>query len=753
MSSLAETINTPQQHPGVSEEYIDLREYIITLYESRRLIAITTLITLLGALAYLWVATPVYKADAVVQVEEKNPEMGELEGLSTFLVGQAQTPAEVEILKTRAVLSGVVQQLNLDTVASPHYFPIIGAAIARKQQEQEAGSSSDNSFLSVLLGVFGRSYAWQGEHIRIGHLAVPDHMLQKSLKLVVTTPNTYELFDENGQFIMAGRVGQSAKVAEGSLSGTELHVTELTAKPGTHFDLQKFHQVIALEKLRESLRIAERGRQTGILVIELEGTDPNRIADTVNAVAASYLRQHVERRSQEASKMLEFLDSQLPYLKTRADTAEHALQEHRAKTGSIDLTLEAEQILNKSTDVEKQISELKLQEPEVQRKFTSNHPARKALEQQLKQLYAMRVSLEKELKALPGPELEALKLARDAKVANELYVMLLNEAQELRVAKAGTLGNVHILDWAIVPIEPVKPKKGLTTAMGLALGLLTGILLAFLRASLTKTVDDPDQVERQTGLTVYISVPHSDAQERIAKRRQKNAQLQLLCVKHKHDYALESLRSLRTSLQIAVAKSRNNIICISGPSPQVGKSFVCANLAQIFSEANKRTLLIDADMRKGYLHQYFSVDRTNGLSRVISKDIDLEFALHETGHDHLDFLSSGSVPYNPSELLLSTKFSELLAEVSRCYDTVIIDTPPVLAVTDAAIIASHAGTNLLVLRSGTHSMKEIERTLKRFMQNGIVANGFIFNDVSTRARIYSYGKYFKYGEHYQYDYR
>lgn len=753
MSIAAQPFNTPPLDPWCAVHAIDIRDHITILFESRRLIASTTLFALICAITYLWVATPIYQADAVIQVEEKAGPSSEIEALSSFLVSEANTPAEIEILKTRKILSTVVEQLSLATVATPHYFPLVGAAIARHQQDLKPNTSSEPPVAIKLLRLLGNGYAWSTERISVSRLSVPPDLIGKPLTFVAGDDGQYDLFDEEAQHILRGRVGQAAEVETGAFSGTELYVGELLAQPGTRFKLLKLHNISAIKELKDKLTISEQGRQTGIIVVRLEGADPNQVADTVNAVVDNYVRQHVERRSEEASKMLAFLDSQLPDLKGKADSTEQALQEHRAKTGSIDLTLEAQQILNKAADVEKGISELKLQEPELQRKFTSNHPARKALEQQLTQLYALRNSLEQELKDLPGTEWETLKLARDAKVANELYTMLLNEAQELRIAKAGTVGNVRILDRAFVPMKPVKPRKMLSLVLVPLLGIIVGTILAFLRRGFTKATDDPDQLERQLGLPVYVSIPHSELAAKQEKSRRHGQPLQLISLSDKKDYTLESLRSLRTSLQFSSMSASNNLVCVSGPSPQVGKSFVCANLATLLGESGKRILLIDADMRKGYLHNYFAIDRADGLSDVLRGRIDIKTALRKTQIEKLDFLPNGIPPSNPAELLLSERFAEMLEDVSAGYDTVVIDTPPLLAVTDPAIVAKHAGTNLIVLRSGTHPLKEIEQSLKRIRQIGGVPSGFIFNDVPHQPRVYGRNKLSLNSYYYQYDYR
>ena len=189
---------------------------------------------------------------------------------------------------------------------------------------------------------------------------------------------------------------------------------------------------------------------------------------------------------------------------------------------------------------------------------------------------------------------------------------------------------------------------------------------------------------------------------------------------------------------------------ISGPSPLVGKTFVSANLAAVIAQAGQRVLLIDVDMRKGYLHKVLRVSAKHGLSDLLVKRCDLKAAIHKTGIENFDVIGRGQIPPNPSELLMHANFSALLEQVSGLYDLVILDTPPLLAVTDAAIVGRLAGTNLIVTRFGMNPAREIELTRRRFAQNGIQLKGVIFNGVKRRASA-KYG-YSNYG-YYHYDYK
>jgi tyrosine-protein kinase Etk/Wzc len=306
---------------------------------------------------------------------------------------------------------------------------------------------------------------------------------------------------------------------------------------------------------------------------------------------------------------------------------------------------------------------------------------------------------DKQIERLPETQQVILRLSRDVKVNTELYTTLLNNAQTLRVAKAGTVGNVRIIDEAVPPTEPIKPKKPLIVAVSLILGLIIGVVWVFIRKALHRGIEDPDQIEKHLNIPVYATIPHSDDQAKFSEKLKKLGSLQanptvILALENKEDLAIESLRSLRTTLHFAFLEAQNNIIMITGPSPGVGKTFVSTNLAVVLADAGKKILLIDGDMRKGFINKSLGLERENGLSDLISNSITLGEAIHPIAAANIDFIPTGSIPPNPSELLLHERFGQLLGTLSKKYDHIIIDSPPILAVTDACIIGRMASATL-----------------------------------------------------------
>ncbi|MFQ5356405.1 MAG: polysaccharide biosynthesis tyrosine autokinase [Mariprofundaceae bacterium] len=729
------------------EDEIDLADYLAIIIESKWLIAITAGVIFLAGLSYALLATPIFSADALVQVEQEGKGIGPLEDLNTALTGETPAEAEIEIIRSRSVVGKAVKQLKLDISSSPHYFPFFGQSFARSHDGSEPAAA--------LWGL--NSFAWGGERLQIDRLTVPKYLEGKDLTLVAGMVGKYRLLDPDGKEITQGTVGKTASVRlsspETGEKRVDIYISELVARPGTRFDIMKHSWLQTVADLQTVLAVSEKGRKTGILELSMQNADPQQAMVIINAITNVYLRQNVERKSAEAEKTLKFLNTQLPKLRTELDVAEENLNEYRAKHGSIDLNLEMQSMLDKGAELETLISGLLLERAELKQRFRAEHPKLQALESKLTRLRSKESRLNKKVQLLPETQQDLLKLRRNSLVKTQLYTLLLNKSQELKVVKAGTVGNVRIIDYAVEPEKPVKPKKSLIAALSLVCGLILGVLLAFVRKSLQQGVEDPGEIERKLGLPTFAILPRSEKQfELSALLQKKSKEHSILALHDRKDPTIESLRSLRTNLHFALMEAENNIVAISGPSPSVGKSFVSVNFAHVLGDSGKKVLLVDGDLRKGHLHQYFGMARSPGLSEIVSGQVKPSDAIRRTSDANVSFLTTGALPPNPSELLMNENFRNLIIAASKQFDLVLIDTPPILAVTDAALIGSIAGTTFLLVRHGVNPIREIDLANKRLAQSNIKVEGIIYNDIQRRQGHYGYGKYARYGT-YQYEYK
>lgn len=725
--------------PGPPEDEIDLVHYLDVLLASRWMIASIAGVVLALGVAYAFLARPVYQADILVQVED-NPNSAKslLGDVSSLFDVKAEATAEIEIIRSRMVVGKAVDNLHLYISAKPSYFPFVGAWIASRAK----GLSEPG-----LLGF--RGYAWAKESINVDLFDVPESLEGEKFELVTLGEGRYRLEQGSLDKPLEGRVGEPLQ-AEQNVGSISLLVTDLRAKPGIVFNLVRASRLQTLETLQDQLKIAEKGKQSGIIGASLDGTNPVLTASILNDIGEEYVAQNIKRKAAEAEKSLVFLGDLLPQLKSELERAEVKYNEMRNKRNTFNLSEEGKAFLQESVTTETGLLELKQKRTELLTRFTATHPSIQALDQQIATLNAKVGGMAARLQTFPNVEQETLRLMRDVQVNNDLYVGLLNNMQQLKLVKAGKVGNVRLLDNAPIPEEPIKPKKSLTIALAAILGLLVGVITAFVRNALYGGITDSQDIEQHTGLSVYATVPLSVAQSALTEEiRQRKRGKFLLADRNPNEPSIESLRSLRTALQFAMLDADNNRVLLTGPTPGVGKSFISANLSVVMATGGKRVLLIDADMRKGHLNQYFGKDRANGLSDVLIGKVGFDQAVHRSVFENLDFLSTGGLPPNPAELLLNERMVKLLQEVGDQYDLVLIDTPPVLAVSDTAILAARCGTVFLVTRFEKTTIGEVTESAKQLRQANADVNGVVFNGLDPNAYRYGYGS--KYGR-YRYAY-
>ncbi|GLH43580.1 polysaccharide biosynthesis tyrosine autokinase [Pseudomonas atacamensis] len=711
------------------QDSIDLLGIFGSLIDQKWLIGALTGAFMVTGVAYAVLATPVYLANALVQVEPKKNDMLGFSDLNSMLGGQSPSVTEIGIIKSRAVIGKTVDDLRLDIDVTPNTFPLIGGFLSRRYR-----GDSETSVAPPRFGL--NSYAWGGERLEFNRLQLPKDLLGKKLTLIAGEQQRFELFDENDNLLAEGVAGEAF-----ANDGVEGQIAHLSANPGTRFQVVRNPRIVTIQGYQDALDISEQGKESGIIRLALASSDAAEAVKILNKIASLYVEQNVRRTSAEAAQSLAFLQSQLPQVKRDLAKASDALNAYQTHGKTVNISLETQSVLGQSVALETRISELKMQQAELDRKFTKQHPAYRALMTQIGELTQQQKSLEGKVQDLPATQQELLNLTRDVEVASQIYTQLLNKSQELDIVRAGAVGNVRLIDTADVDLtNPIKPKKPLIVLIATLLGAFVGVALVLLRKSLSRGLEGPEGIE-QLGLPVYASIPYSALQEEEDNKKGRardgvDKPAYLLALRNPTDLSIESIRSLRTCLHFAGLDSTNNRIMISGPSPQVGKTFVSSNLAAVMALSGQRVVLIDADMRKGHLHKTLNTPISNGLSDLLVKRCTLEQAINKVEVDNLHFISRGQVPPNPSELLMHANFRELLAELSERYDLVIIDTPPLLAVTDAAIVGREAGISLIVTRFGVNPAKEIELTIRRFAQNGIELKGAVFNGVEKRAASY-----------------
>jgi tyrosine-protein kinase Etk/Wzc len=705
---MPEQISTHNQNMN-SNDQIDLYELFCVLLDNKWKILIITAVFTLVSTVYALLATPIYSASALIQVEQNTASNALLSTLSDMIPGnKPESQTEMNLLKSGMVLGETVDQLALDTFVREKHFPVVGKGLARLLGQPDG-------------------------KIAISRLTVPDELLDTPFTLKVLSSDQYSITINS--LTLQGKTG--VLLSEENIN---LLVSGIDAPTDTIFVVTKLEKLTAINNLRVGLTVSELSKDSGMLQLIFKGESARQAAQILNSVSNVYLQQNVGRKSEEVAKSLAFLKAQLPQVRAKLDDAENRLNQYRQKNVSVDLSLEAKSALNNIVDLETQINELSLKEAELSKLYTREHPVYRTLLEKKALLLKERDKLNVHIGNMPKTQQEILNLTRDVESGQEVYMLLFKKQQELNINKAGAIGNVRIIDSAVVEKRPIDSKSPLIIALGTMLGLFISSLFYLQRKFLHNGIDSSEQIE-SLELNVYASIPESrwlkDKNMKLMRNKRRTVRsINLLAKDNPSDLSVEAIRSLRTSLYFAMRPADNNILLISGATPEAGKTFISCNLATVIAQSDKKVLLIDADLRKGLVHHVIGCPENNGLSEILIGAKGFDDVIKKTEIENMDFISRGKIPTNPAELLMNDKFQELMKWASDRYDLVIMDTPPVLAVSDACIVSKYAGAIIIVVDMETNNIKEVKSTVKLLHTSNTTPFGVVLNKVRNMKRYY-----------------
>ena len=664
---------------------------------------------IVGVFIAMWIR-PIYKVDALIQIESKNNKsVGMMSGLGNLFATTSPAATEIELITSRQIIGETVEKMNLQYEATP-----INKLDRLLHHE---GRMELNRF----------DFPWEN---------LPSDEKIKPWIAEATDSLSYDLFDHKDKKVLSGKVGQTYKVPYAN-DTLVFGVFNMEAVAGQRFELNKLERLDAIAKFKGAFDVKERGKKTGILEFSYQDIYPDRATKILNEIATTYLQQNVEQRNAEAQKTLEFLEKQLPEIKAQMDSSLLKYNTYRNKVGSIDINAETKLILEKRTRLQQSLLDLQQKKKSAIRLFQPEHPTIKTLEEQEATIKRELAANSNETKKLPATQQEVLKLTNEVDMTKILYTTMLNNIQQLKLVSAGEVGSVRIIDFAEEVTRPAKPKKTMIVCIALFFGLILGALITMLKSKLSNGVRDAHFIERETGFSVYAKVPKGNPKGTKGTRP--------LAVVEPDDVAVESLRTLRSSLEFSMAESSSPIIGISGLIPGVGKSFISVNLAALYAGLGKKVLLIDADLRKGRLHKEFGIKRGKGLSQILLHTATVEEVVSTTEVENLEIIPCGNVPSNPSELLGSKRYSDLIEELKSKYDIIIIDTPPIMLVTDAALACRVAAQIVMVIEYNRHSIDAIQDGMKQLLKGNNTAHAsFVINKYEhghNDGYGYKYGKY------------
>jgi tyrosine-protein kinase Etk/Wzc len=713
------------------DDEIDLGQLFTTLWKGKWLLAAAMLVG--GALGVLQFANtmPIYQADALLQLEARGNSLAlptsMMEALGSS--GDASSVTEMEILRSRLVLSRAVAELRMDLVVEPERAPVLGVLLSRFPLPAVL-----DSYLPV-------EAARAGEGLQLADLTVPPRWLN--------TPMELRVLDGNGGFVVTTpdgvrHEGQAGVRLVDEELGFSVLVDEIDSAPGRLYQLEQLDEISAIAALRLRISVSERGRSSGILEVRITGDSPASTSRDLNAVVQSYVAQNISRSAAEAESSLTFIRSQIPQAEANLRAAEAELNAYRQEQSTVDLTLETQSLLGLITRLEADLLELQRREDGIAQRYTESHPTYRQLLEERARIEERLAVLREQAGTLPETQQRILNLSQNLQMAQKTYTELLARSQEVEVLRASTIGNVRIVDDARASLLKIAPRGSMIVAMGLLLGNMVGMALVFLRSWLRKGIHGTDEIEK-LGLSVFATVNYSKTGDTRGKRA---GAMPLLAVKEPTNLTVEALRSLRTSLHFAMLDAQTPTLAITSPHPTAGKSFLSANLAVVAAQAGQRVCLIDADLRRGQLRRFFSTPKNGpGLVDIITGSSKIEDVAVDGPVPGLSFIATGKYPPNPAELLMRPETKAFLEQCAEKFDLIILDMPPVLAVTDPVILSRISGATLLVTRFDRTLPGELEASLKAYDVGGAKIAGAVLNGFDPRLSKagYDYG--------YSYDYR
>ncbi len=539
---------------------------------------------------------------------------------------------------------------------------------------------------------------------------IADIYVQETLKLKDRDVNNYRKRVESSLEIAGGKVREADAALRDFYSRYPL---SLDAAKKTILDEMQFYtrSLREIPQQREQLtQLLER------LTVSVSGTDPDQY------------RRLIVRQLANFSAMRE--EPSLALLRDQLETQERQYQELAKDYSSDYQPLQA--LSQNIRDTQDNIIA-----------FASNY--RNILVQKENEARLKMAESQAKQRMLPDDEYRLLDLERNKRISEDYYTSLYSKLQKLDIDGGVERDEIAVLDRALRPTAPINPSKRMQVFIGAGIGLAAGLALSLVMDFADRTLRTPAEVEKYLNLTVLGAIPNVDFKDipeyhDYEKARQIDRQLVT------HDYSPtpigEAYRALRTHLLFSRNHERPHSIVLTSVTPEEGKSFTASNLAIIFAQQRTNTLVVDADLRRGVLHNTFQMNREPGLANYLSNSVTLATIVQQTHIPNLSFISCGALMPNPSELLGSPLMHRFLDEVSRKFDMVIFDTPPLDAATDAVVLGTQVQAVVIVVRAGKTSRSKAKEKMEIFQSVPVKLVGAVLNGSDSQlVKNYSYYHY------------
>jgi tyrosine-protein kinase Etk/Wzc len=754
---------------SINQQEVTIQDYIGIFMRRRKTFFTGFLAVFLGVALYTFFMTPVYEASATLHVKDEKAKQGLLGEL--MMSEQNPVETEIEIIKSRTNAEKVVKRLHLDWQISKKSknldFQLLEFTSTAKEPRYKVELTGPESFkvyddANDIVGEGKSGVLMQGKGV---DLLVNGLSGKEGDTFVLTLLDIYNTAEGLRNRIKAAEIGNKTAIVKVSYTNTNAAL----ARDVVNTLAQVYLEQNVGFKSEEALKTEQFvDQQLKAVRAELDASE-EKIQAYKKASGIVDLDQQAKEliiKVSEFEKGKVDINLQKRQMEFAISAIDDAVKKGKVYSPAVmtDDPVVAGMVAK--------LAELETQRQGLLSQYTENHPAVHAVQSQIDELYhkireTFETSLnnlstmeknmtkfagkkyESELARLPAAEQETAKLLRYGKVNADTYTFLLQKREEARIAGAATVGNIDIIDPAIIPDRPIKPKKIKNLLLGLLVGCMVGGGLIMLQEHLDDTIKDAESTKRLLGIPFLAMIPYIVSKEKNNGNANGNGNKRKLIVYSEPKAAAsEAFRSLRTAIHFSAVTQQKKTLLVTSTFPGEGKSTIIANMAASMAQTGAKVLLLDCDMRRPSLHAIFEQEKVPGLSEVLVGDIAIEETVHNTQVPGLDFVCAGTTPPNPSELLGSLQMSKLLDSLKDKYDYVLLDAPPALAVTDAPLLAGSVNMVILVIEIGRVPMKAAQRMRDIIQGIGAPLAGFVINGKSARSELYGYG----YGYGYKYGY-
>ena len=759
------------------ESHVSINEYLRILYRGRWVIFFSFILIVAATAFITFTATPIYESGTKVIIKQKNSNMGEsLFPLGGLMSKETMINNQVEILKSRTLAETVLQRLRNSEMHAT-------LAILGNKVEDDDKKGMLAGFGKFISGIFNGDTEGETEEL-------PDDAIVAALQqgLSILPIRNTDMINISVQATSAKEAAFIANTLTSAYAVLNRSMSQEEVRQVKDFldnQLQVIQEQLtksenALKVFKEKEKVIALPHETKELIenlAEFEGIYNEALTELLaQRERLKYIDQQlgISRKNFDIETI-----SSTPYLaELRKQIAD--IDQKRARwiaalmnegvdyrqDGKLKRLDENKELLKKK--FKEQVSQLAARDildpfavnaQLLQRKIGVETEIQ-ALNPKVESLKVIVDEYEQQLKGLPQKSLKLAQLERSAKVDEKIFLMMKEKYQESRITEVGQLGDVRIIDGAKPPRDPIKPKKRVNMILGAIIGLGVGIGLTFLIEAMDGSIRTMEDLEK-IGLSVLGAIPFINEDEALSRARdlkveqqngravdtevKRTAAARMISHFSPKSPISEAYRTFRTNIQYSTFDRELRVLIVTSPGPGEGKSTTIANLAITMAQMGSKVLLIDADLRRPVLHTIFSEDRRVGLTNVLIGRSELKEAVKKTEINNLYFMASGTLPPNPSELLGSKAMKELVGKLKETYDIVLIDSPPVIAVTDSAVLGNIVDGIVLVTRSAQSDREGAKRAYALLKNIGAPVLGAVLNGVHMESMYGSHYYYYYYG--------